>query len=58
MMSYLAPTVAGGVVATLQAVGAAGMGITGTTAMATAGGVGGGTVAGGVVFGVKKFLGR
>ena len=53
MMSSMAPTVAGGIVATLQSVGAAGMGVAGTTAAATAGGVGGGVT--GVL--VNKFFG-
>ncbi len=37
MMSTLAPTAAGGVVATLQSVGAAGLGTTGTAVVASAG---------------------
>ena len=35
MMSAMAPTVTGGVVATLQSVGAAGLGTSGTAALAT-----------------------
>ena len=37
MMSAMAPTAAGGVVATLQSVGAAGFGATGTAAMGAVG---------------------
>ncbi len=39
MMSVLAPTAAGGVVATLQTVGAAGLGTAGAAALAGTGGV-------------------
>ena len=37
MMSWMAPTAAGGIVATLQSVGAAGLGLAGTTAVAATG---------------------
>ena len=46
MMSAWAPTVAGGIVATLQSVGAAGLGAAGTAAVATAGGVAGAAASG------------
>ena len=46
MMSAMAPTVAGGVVATLQSVGAAGLGASGTAALATIGSAVGGTISG------------
>ena len=44
MMSAMAPTVAGGVVATLQSVGAAGLGASGTVALASVGSAIGGAV--------------
>ncbi len=54
MMSTLAPTVVGGVVATLQSVGAAGLGIAGTTVVAATGtGVAGGT-AGAVTYALRR----
>ena len=46
IMSAWAPTTAGGVVATLQSVGAAGMGAAGTAATAAAGAVTGAAVTG------------
>ena len=46
MMSAWAPTAAGGIVATLQSVGAAGLGAAGTAAVATAGGVAGAAASG------------
>ena len=59
MMSAMAPTVAGGMVATLQSVGAAGLGTAGTTLVAgTGAAVGsavGGTV-GGAVGAVARFF--
>jgi hypothetical protein len=42
MMSALAPTVAGGVVATLQSVGAAGLGAAGVAVVGAAGAAAGG----------------
>ena len=44
MMSSMAPTAAGGMVATLQSVGAAGLGTAGTTLVAGTGGAVGGAV--------------
>ena len=46
MMSAMAPTATGGVVATLQSVGAAGLGASGTAALATVGSTIGGTIGG------------
>lgn len=56
MMSYMAPTVAGGVVATLQSVGAAGLGLGGTAAVGAVGSATGAGVGGALswVFGGKK----
>ncbi len=45
MMSVMGPTVAGGVVATLQSVGAAGLGVAASTAVTGAGGAIGAVVA-------------
>ena len=57
MMSAWAPTVAGGIVATLQSVGAAGLGAVGAVAVAAAGGVAG-AAAGGAAVIAKKMGGK
>ena len=57
MMSAWAPTAAGGIVATLQSVGAAGLGAAGTAGVATAGGVAGAAAGGATAVVATKVIG-
>ncbi len=56
MMSVLAPTVAGGIVATLQSVGAVGFSAAGVAALAGAGGTAGAAIGGGVAGGIASTM--